>query len=397
MIWKDKHILIGVSGSIASYKACELVRLFQKKGAKVRVCATPSALEFVGKLTFQALTGEEVLSDWKEGKTGLEHIFWARWADVFVIAPASANTIAKLRIGLTDNFLTSLALAYDKPVVIAPAMNTKMYKNPSTVENISVLKNRGHIFVNPVEGELACGEEGEGKLADIEDIETAALYALLPKPLKGKNVLITAGGTREYFDPIRYISNASSGQMGYALSKIAYALGGDVTLISAPTCLKKPYGVKKIDVVSAEDMFNAVMDLVDNADIIIMNAAVADFKPKSYSKEKLKKSKENPVVELEPNPDILKTVGERKRKNQILIGFAAESQNLIENARDKLVRKNLDVIVGNLLDVFSKGIHKGILIFKDGKMVEIPEMDKESSSLFIIETVIKHLRGENGT
>ena len=387
MLWKDKKVLIGVTGSIASYKACELIRHFQKKEAKVKVTATPSALEFVGKLTFKALTGEEVLSDWKDGKTGLEHIFWARWPDVFVIAPASANTIAKLRIGLTDNFLTSLALAYDKPIVIAPAMNTKMYKNPATKENISVLKERGHLFVEPAEGELACGEEGEGKLADIEDIETVALYAVLPKPLKGKKVLVTAGGTREHFDPIRYISNASSGQMGYALAKMAYALGGDVILISAPTCLKTPYGVKKVDVVSAVDMYETVLKYLPEVDVIIMNAAVADFRPKTFSKEKLKKAKENPVVELEANPDILKTIGEKKRKDQILIGFAAESSNLIENAKDKLKRKKLDVIVGNLLDVFSKETHKGIILFKDGKMVEIPPMDKESSALFILESI----------
>ena len=387
MLWKDKKVLIGVTGSIASYKACELIRHFQKKGAEVRVTATPSALEFIGKLTFKALTREEVLSDWRDGKTGLEHIFWARWPDVFVIAPASANTIAKLRVGLTDNFLTSLALAYDKPIVIAPAMNTKMYKNPATEENISVLKERGHLFVESAEGELACGEEGEGKLADIEDIETVALYAVLPKTLKGKKVLVTAGGTREHFDPIRYISNASSGQMGYALAKMAYALGGDVILISAPTCLKTPYGVKKVDVVSAVDMYEAVLKYLPEVDVIIMNAAVADFRPKTFSKEKLKKAKESPVVELEANPDILKTIGEKKRKDQILIGFAAESSNLIENAKDKLKRKNLDVIVGNLLDVFSKETHRGIILFKDGKMVEIPPMDKESSALFILESI----------
>ncbi|EDP74226.1 bifunctional phosphopantothenoylcysteine decarboxylase/phosphopantothenate--cysteine ligase CoaBC, partial [Hydrogenivirga sp. 128-5-R1-1] len=193
---KGKNILLGVSGSIASYKACEIVRHFQKKGANVRVAMTPSAKEFVGELTFKALTNHEVLSDWKDGQTGLEHIYWARWADAFVIAPASANTIAKLRMGITDNFLTSLALAYDKPIVIAPAMNTKMYETPATAENIKVLKERGHIIVEPEEGELACGEEGAGKLAGLHAIETMVLYSLYPKPLKGKKVLITAGGTR---------------------------------------------------------------------------------------------------------------------------------------------------------------------------------------------------------
>ncbi len=390
MLLKGKKILVGVSGSIASYKACEIVRHFQKKGADVRVCMTPSAKEFVGELTFRALTDYQVLSDWKDGETGLEHIYWGRWADVFVIAPASANTISKLRIGMTDNFLTSVALAFDKKIVIAPAMNTKMYENPATRENLEILKDRGFIVVEPCEGELACGEEGKGKLAEIEDIESAVLYALLPKPLKNKKVLITAGGTREFFDPIRYISNASSGQMGYSLAKIAYALGGDVILISAPTCLKKPYGVKKIDVVSAEDMYKKVKELYKNSDVIIMNAAVADFKPKDFSSEKLKKSKEKPVVELEPNPDILKFLGKNKKENQILIGFAAESQNLVENAKDKLKRKNLDVIVANLVDVFSKKEHKGLIIFKNGNSIEIPPMEKEQSALFILNKIFKN-------
>ncbi len=387
MILKDKNVLVGVSGSIASYKAAELVRNLQKKGANVRVTMTPSAREFIGDLTFRALTNSPVLSDWKDGETGLEHIYWARWADSFVIAPASANTISKLRIGMTDNFLTSLALAYDRHIVIAPAMNTKMYENPATMENLDILRKRGYIVVEPCEGELACGEEGAGKLADIEDIETGILYALLPKPLKGKRVLVTAGGTREYFDPIRYMSNSSSGQMGYSLAKISYALGGEVTLISAPTCLKKPYGVKKIDVISARDMFNEVMKNIDRVDIIIMNAAVSDFRPKEYSSSKLKKTEESGTVRLEKNPDILYEIGRRKRNNQIVIGFAAESESLIENAKDKLVRKNLDVIVANRLDVFSRDTHEGYIIFKNGDTVKIPELDKDSSALFILEKI----------
>jgi len=212
-------------------------------------------------------------------------------------------------------------------------------------------------------------------------------YALLPKPLKGKRVLVTAGGTREYFDPIRYMSNSSSGQMGYSLAKISYALGGDVTLISAPTCLKKPYGVKKIDVISARDMFNEVMKNIGRVDVIIMNAAVADFRPKEYSSSKLKKTEESGTVRLEKNPDILYEIGRRKRNNQIVIGFAAESENLIENAKNKLVRKNLDVIVANRLDVFSRDIHEGYIIFKDGDTVKIPKLDKESSALFILEKI----------
>ncbi|WP_456465586.1 bifunctional phosphopantothenoylcysteine decarboxylase/phosphopantothenate--cysteine ligase CoaBC [Persephonella sp.] len=389
MLFKDKNILLGVAGSIAAYKSCEIVRYLQKKGAKVRICLTPSAEEFVGRLTFRALTGEDVLSEWKDGKTGLEHIFWARWADAFVIAPATANTIAKITVGIADNFLNSVALAYGKPIVFAPAMNTVMYNSPQTQENIKKLKSWGHIFVEPLEGELACGEEGEGKLADVDDIITQILYALLPKYLKGKKVIATAGGTREFFDPIRYISNASSGQMGYALAKIAYALGGDVTLISAPTCLKKPYGVKTVEVVSARDMYKAVMENFPNADIVIMNSAVADFRPESYSGEKLKKSIEKPVIKLVSNPDILKELGEKKRKDQILIGFAAESQDIIKNAEEKIRRKNLDYIIANKVDVFSKETHEGWIISKKGEIIQIPKMDKESSAFFILEKIFK--------
>ncbi|MDQ7056123.1 MAG: bifunctional phosphopantothenoylcysteine decarboxylase/phosphopantothenate--cysteine ligase CoaBC [Persephonella sp.] len=389
MILKGRNILIGVTGSIAAYKACELVRQIQKKGAKVRACMTPSATEFIGSLTFKALTGEEVLIDWKDGKTGLEHIFWARWADSLVIAPATANTISKVRAGITDSFLTSVALAYDKSIVFAPAMNTQMYKSNQTQENISTLKKWGHLFVEPSEGELACGEEGEGKLADVEDIETVVLRSILPDYLKGKKVLITAGGTREYFDPIRYISNASSGQMGYAIAKIAYAFGADVTLISAPTCLKKPYGIEVINVISAEDMYREVVSRAGKTDVIIMNAAVADFRPESFSREKLKKSREKTVIHLKPNPDILKKLGEIKKEGQILIGFAAESTDIIENAKEKLFRKNLDYIIANKLDVFSKDIHRGWIIDREGDITEIPKMDKESSAFFILEKIFK--------
>jgi len=389
MILKKKKILVGVSGSIAAYKSCELVRLLQKKGADVRVCMTPSAKEFIGKLTFMALTGEEVLSDWKDGKTGLEHIFWARWADGFVVAPATANTMAKISTGIADNFLNSVALAYQGKMVFAPAMNSQMYINPATKENINKLTNWGHIIVKPASGELACGEEGEGKLADIEEIYTGILLSVLPGYLEGKRVLITAGGTREYFDPIRYISNASSGQMGYSLAKIAYAMGAEVVLISAPTCLKKPYGIKTVNVVSAKEMYDSVMEHLDWADIIIMNAAVADFRPASYSGEKLKKEREQLTIELERNPDILKAIGEKKRKDQLVIGFAAESNNLMENAMEKLVRKNLDYIVVNHLDVFSRETHTGWIIDKEKNITEIPQMDKESSAFYILEKIFK--------
>ncbi|MEJ5173497.1 MAG: bifunctional phosphopantothenoylcysteine decarboxylase/phosphopantothenate--cysteine ligase CoaBC [Hydrogenothermaceae bacterium] len=388
---RGKNILVGVSGSIASYKACEIVRFFQKKGANVKVCMTPQATEFVGKLTFQALTNDKVFVDWNDGDTGLEHITLARWADAFVIAPATANTIAKLRMGLADDFLTSLALAYDKPIVIAPAMNTKMFENPATSDNIKVLKERGYRIVSPAEGVLACGEEGQGKLAEIEDIYLETLRVIYGDSLKGKKVLITAGGTREYFDPIRYISNASSGTMGYSLAKIAYGMGAEVLLISAPTCLSIPSQIKKIDVISARDMYDVVIEKAKEFDVIIMNAAVADFRPKEYSNQKLKKDRENPVVELTPNPDILKKLGEIKKDDQILVGFAAESEDMIENALSKLNKKNLDVIVANPTTVFSKEFYQGTIIFKDGKTVDIQTPDKEDASYLILKNIVENL------
>jgi len=388
MLLKNKKIILGVTGSISAYKSAELLRLLQKQGAKVRVTLTKSASEFIGKLTFKALTGENVLINWNDGETGLEHINWGRWADALVISPASANTIAKLRIGIADNFLTSLALAFDKRIVLAPAMNTKMYLNEATQENLEILKKRGYLIVEPIEGHLACDEVGIGKLADIEDIFQMVLYAVYPKPLERKKIVITAGGTREYFDPIRYISNNSSGYMGYTLASIAHALGGDVTLISAPTCLKPPYGVKLKNVVSALDMYETVLEDSKDADIIIMNSAVADFRPKTYSKSKLKKDKESSTINLEKNPDILLELGKRKKNNQILIGFAAESDNIRENALKKLERKNLDMIVANPLDVFNQNYHQGFIYLKNGEVINIPPMPKESSALFIWEQII---------
>lgn len=388
---EGKKIVVGVSGSIASYKACELVRFLQKKGATVRVVMTPQATEFVGKLVFQALTNEPVFVNWNDGQTGLEHITLARWVDIFVIAPATANTIGKIRYGIADDFLTSMALAYSKPIVFAPAMNTKMFENPATQENISVLMQRGHIFVKPAEGVLACGEEGAGKLADIDDIYLEILKSTTNQLLKGKKVLVTAGATREFFDPIRYISNASSGLMGYNLAKMAYIFGAQVTLISAPTSLTLPSQIKKIDVISATQMYDEVMKHLDESDIIIMNAAVADFRPKQKSAEKLKKDKESLTVELEPNPDILKEIGKKKKRNQILVGFAAESQDIINNAKQKLLRKNLDFIVANPVSVFSKQNYLGTFISKELKIKEIVADSKEKASFEIIKSIIENI------
>ncbi len=393
MILKDKNVIVGVTASISAYKACELVRALQKDGATVRVALTPRAREFVGEMTFKALTGEEVLWDWRSGKTSLEHIYWARWADAFAIAPVSANTLAKLRFGMADNFLTTLALAYDKPIVLAPAMNTKMFENVATQENLKALSERGHIIVDPACGELACGEEGAGKLADVEDIKTAILYAIFEKPLKGKKVLITAGGTREFFDPIRYISNNSSGKLGHELAKWAYILGADkVYLVSAPTCERKPYCVERYTVNSADEMYQKVMEFVDDVDVIIMNAAVADFKPTSYSSKKLKKDSQELTITLEPNVDILNELGKRKKEGQILIGFAAETEDLEKNAVQKLKKKNLDAIVANKTEVFSSDVFSGKIIFKDGSILEIPPIPKDEAAYRILKEIFSKIR-----
>lgn len=387
---KSKNILLGVCGSISAYKACELVRYLQKKGANVKVVMTPQATEFVGKITFQALTGEKVYVNWNDGETGLEHITVGRWADSFVVAPATGNTIAKVRLGIADDFLTSVALAYGKPIVFAPAMNTKMLENPSTLENVKVLKERGHIFVEPREGVLACGEEGSGKLAEIEDIYLEIVKSMTPQKLKGKKVLITAGGTREFFDPIRYISNASSGQMGYSLAKMAYAFGAKVVLVSAPSCLSIPSQIKKVDVVSALDMYHMVLEEAKDSDIIIMNAAVADFRPKVKSDQKLKKDRESLEVELQPNPDILAHLGKIKKNGQVLVGFAAESENILQGAMDKMKRKNLDCIVANPVDVFSKDTYTGVLILPE-RQFEISSESKEEAAFLIMKNLVENL------
>lgn len=389
---EGRNVVVGVSGSIASYKACDLVRFLQKKGANVRVVMTPQATEFVGKLTFQALTNDTVFVNWNDGQTGLEHITLARWADVFVIAPATANTTAKIRYGMADDFLTSMALAYDRPIIFALAMNTKMFENPATQESIRVLKERGHLFVEPAYGVLACGEEGAGRLADIEDIYLEILRSITNHLLKGKNILITAGATREFFDPIRYISNASSGLMGYSLAKAAYAFGAqEVTLISAPTHLTAPSQIKKIDVVSALDMYEKVMQNLEGKDIIIMNAAVADFRPKEESQQKLKKDRESLNVDLIQNPDILRELGDKKRENQVLVGFAAESEHIIENAKQKLIRKNLDFIVANPVSIFNKDIYNGILISKESVAKEIVATSKEKAAFEIIKYIAEKI------
>ena len=343
-------ITLGISSSISSYKAAEILREFQKAGHTVRVAMTRNATRFVRPILFQSLSQHPVYLDEFRAKKGeVMHVDLARETKLIVIAPASANLIGKFAAGIADDFLTTFFLARRCPVLIAPAMNSYMYQNPIVRENIAKLKSIGIEFVEPEEGYLACGDEGPGRLAPIQQIVSRSL-ALLAKTgaLNSKRVLVTAGPTWEALDPVRVITNRSSGKMGYALTEEALLRGADVTLISGPTQLTPPMAAKLIRVESAEQMLNAVLHEIDGVDFVIKTAAVSDFKPANKLKHKQKKTGRNESIELEPTPDILQQIKERKT-NQIVVGFCAETENLEQNARKKLENKKLDIIVGNLI------------------------------------------------
>ena len=346
-----KTVVVGVTGGIAAYKACELVSRLVKKNINVIVIMTKSATEFVAPYTFMTLTGNRVITDMFEVPQNfeVEHISVAKQADLFVIVPATANIIGKIASGIADDFLSTTIMATQAPVLIAPAMNTNMWQNHIVQKNISFLKEIGYKFINPSSGRLACGDFGEGKLADIDDIEQAIEIDLCPaKDLVGKKVLVTAGATMEHIDPVRYITNPSSGKMGLAVAKAARNRGADVTLIAGNTEFDLCYGIKVIKVKSAVDMQVAVLDNFDDADIVVKSAAVGDYRAKNIAEHKIKKKSDELVVELTKNPDILKHLGEIKT-NQILVGFCMETENLESNALKKLKEKNLDMIVANSL------------------------------------------------
>jgi phosphopantothenoylcysteine decarboxylase/phosphopantothenate--cysteine ligase len=344
----NKHILVGVSGGIAAYKAAELVRLLRKQGADVRVVMTESATQFVSPLTFQALSGHSVHSELlnHEAENAMSHISLARWADVFVIAPASANTLAKCSHGLADNLLSTLYLAVECPVYIAPAMNQAMWHKPVTQENIAKLKTHGVNIIGPEQGEQACGDTGFGRMAE----PVAICEQLLTKPmeqcLQGLRVLISAGPTREPLDPVRYITNRSSGKMGYALAKAAVKAGASVTLVSGPVALVVPKSVESYQVETAAQMFDAIMAKAFHCDIYIGAAAVADYRPVTVQAEKIKKNAQQSSIILQKTQDILATVASLD-KRPFTVGFAAETDNLESYAQQKLHDKNLDMIAAN--------------------------------------------------
>jgi phosphopantothenoylcysteine decarboxylase / phosphopantothenate---cysteine ligase len=382
-------VVLGVSGGIAAYKAAEIVRLLQERGIRVQVVMTRSAQEFIRPLTFAALSGEKVITDMFASGDGaaqaapnidsaVEHIAVAQSLDALLVVPATADVLAKFAQGIASDFLTTLYLATTAPVVVAPAMNVNMWNHPATQANLEILKKRGVRVIDPGEGYLACGMTGSGRLAENEVIVAAAMEALgSSQEFAGETILITAGPTREKIDPVRYLTNRSSGRMGYALAEAALRRGARVLLVSGPTSLAAPGAAELTRVESAEEMRQAVLRLLPTATIVIKTAAVSDYRPKSPSTQKIKRT--GPMsLDLEPTGDILAEVG-RHKKSQIIVGFAAETQNVLENARKKLASKSLDAIVVN--DVSQEGIgfdseRNAVTIITQSEVVEVPETTK---------------------
>lgn len=395
MMLKGKMIILGVTGGIAAYKSAALTSLLIKAGADVQVIMTEHAKEFVAPLTFEALTNRRCLTDTfdRNHEYSTEHVALAKQADALIIAPATANVIAKLAHGLADDMLTTTALACDCPKIIAPAMNTKMYENPVTQDNIAMLRNYGMTVVRPASGRLACGDVGAGKMPEPEELFQYVLMACAcEKDLTGKKVLVTAGPTQELLDPVRYITNHSTGKMGYSIAKICALRGAEVTLVSGKTALKAPLFVETVPVTTAEDMFREVTARSGEMDIIIKAAAVADYRPKHVSEEKMKKSDGEMYLEMERTQDILAHLGSHKKEGQFLCGFAMETESLLEHASEKLEKKNADMIVANNLRVegagFGTDTNVVTLITRDG-MQELELMSKEEVAGQILDEIIK--------
>ncbi len=380
-----KTVLIGVTGCVAIYKTCEIIRGLQKAGLRVKIVMTESATHFINPTLFRSLTREPVAVGLFDDRAGdpIHHISLSKEADLFLIAPCTANVIAKLANGIADDLLTTTALATNAPIVIAPAMNVNMYNNVATQQNMETLRSRGLAFIDAESGYLACGDTGKGRLADPEVIVDAVVKMLLPKrDLLGKHVLITAGPTVEPIDAVRFISNPSSGKMGFSLAQAAAERGAEVTLITGPVSLSDLSGVSTIRVQTALQMFDEVDARFDSADIAVFTAAVSDYRPAQASATKLKKGRDDDAlssISLVENPDILATMGSRKRANQLVIGFAAETENLEANAREKLTTKHADCIVANLVgngQGFAADENEVLFVTAE-EIKKLPRMQKE--------------------
>lgn len=390
---KDKTILLGVTGSIAAYKIANLASMLVKQHATVHVIMTRNACHFITPMTFETLTGNKCIVDTFDRNFDfkVEHVSLAKLADVVLVAPATANVIGKIAGGICDDMLTTTICATKAPCIIAPAMNTGMWENPIVQENVEKLRRFGYGIVQPASGRLACGDVGSGKMPDEETLMWHIMTAVArEKDLKGRRVLISAGPTQESIDPVRYITNHSSGKMGYALAKMAQLRGADVTLVSGPVSLKACPGCNVVDVTTAEEMFEAVTGRQQEQDIIIMCSAVADYTPAAYAEQKVKKADGDMSIPLRRTKDILQYLGEHKREGQTLVGFSMETENLIENSRRKLEKKNADMICANSISRSGEGAtgfevdtNKVTIITRDG-MKELPLCSKEETADMIL-------------
>ena len=395
---KGKTVILGVTGSIAAYKAANLASMLKKQHADVQVIMTKNATQFINPITFESLTGNKCLVDTfdRNFQFQVEHVALAKRADLAIVAPATANIMAKLAHGLADDMLTTTLLACRCPRLIAPAMNTRMYENPVTQDNMDILRKYGFRIIEPAVGHLACGDTGAGKLPP----ETLLLECILDeiameKDMKGLHVLITAGPTMEAIDPVRFISNHSTGKMGYALARVCRRRGAEVTLVSGKTNLEAPYGVTLVPVTSAQDMFEAVSSRAKEQDLIIKAAAVADYRPVTVAENKIKKSPGDMSIALERTTDILAWLGEHRREGQVLCGFAMETEHMVEHAKEKLTRKHVDMIAANNVKVAGAGFGTDTnvvtLIMEDG-VEELAKMSKEEVASRIVDALLR-IRG----
>ncbi|HBN26504.1 MAG TPA: bifunctional phosphopantothenoylcysteine decarboxylase/phosphopantothenate--cysteine ligase CoaBC [Desulfobacteraceae bacterium] len=395
---ENKNIVLCVCGGIAAYKSVELLRLLVKQNARVKVLMTQSAKKFIAPLTFEAISGHSVYSDLFETdpNASIKHIDWADKADAVVVAPATASIIGKMANGIADDAMSTFMLAVQSPILLCPSMNTFMYESIPVQRNLDTLENDGIIIMEPGAGELACGISGPGRLPEPEHIADRLRSLLTPNDLKGQTVLVTAGPTQEYIDPVRFISNPSSGKMGFAIAKAAEQRGAEVILITGPVHLPDPFGILTLKVKTAKEMGDAVFEHINHSNIIIKTAAVSDYTPVDKSEQKIKKIKNEMVLSLKKNLDILKEIGSQK-KNQILIGFAAETEQLQKHATEKLIKKNLDMIVGNIVGTASSGFqsstNKVTFFYQDGTKEPFDLMEKEAVAHILFDRIIeKYLR-----
>lgn len=393
---EGKHIVLGVTGSIAAYKTASLASMLKKQRADVTVIMTKNATNIINPITFEELTGNKCLVDTfdRNFAHSVEHISLARQTDVFLIAPASANVIAKTAHGIADDMLTTTFLACDCPKIVAPAMNTRMFRNPVTRDNLELLKHYQIEVVAPANGYLACGDVGEGKMPEPRVLFEYLVKSLTPKDMAGLKVLVTAGPTREAIDPVRYISNHSIGKMGYAIAKAAMMRGAKVTLVTGKTDLTPPIEVDTIAITSAAEMADAVKKRADAQDIIIKAAAVADYRPRYTAQEKIKKKDDNMTIELERTEDILGFLGAHKKEGQFLCGFSMETENMEENSREKLKKKNLDLIVANNLKQEGAGFGTDtnvVTLLSETDTVKLPMMSKEEVADRLLDHILKHI------